>query len=312
MRRVALVPGGRLDDPTYRRVFAGLSRALRPLGFSARPCRPSSVRSFAPDLVHLHVTGRVPRLPPGMPLVVTFQDLDHPDLPKASERELRALVHRASAVTALTSPMAKELRARFGRKVSVIGNGVGESFFAAGRGGAGPIVSVGRLAPYKGMDLLLWAFADVLRSHPSARLEILGRDFQRGHHRRLARRLGLSSSVRFLGDRGRVESVLRKACVFVGASRRETYGMAVLEAMASGAPVLATRTGAAPSLIRDGRSGLLVAPGDPAALSRGLNRLLSDSSLRRRFSSEGRKAAAAHTWAARASAYAAAYEEALR
>jgi glycosyltransferase involved in cell wall biosynthesis len=294
-------------------VRAGLSAALAARGWRVLP--PSAARA---DVVHLHVGGRARasaaaafrRLRArGARGVVTLQDLDHPDLPRdpAADAGLARLLRAADAATALTPALARAARRRFGlARVAVVGNGVGAFWSPAPgpRREAPLVVASARLAPYKGIDLLLLAFAELAQADPCARLLVLGRDFSRGHHARLARALGLGARVRFAGDAppARVRAALRRARVFAFPSRRETWGMALVEALACGAPCLASRVGAAAGL-RHRRDAWLAPAGDVRALARGLRRLWSDPALRRRLSAAGPRAAARHRWSLRAADY---------
>ncbi|MBI5624196.1 MAG: glycosyltransferase family 4 protein [Elusimicrobia bacterium] len=333
---IALLPGTTLSDPTHRRVLAGLKAALRSRGWAASAFCPagtplSALRSLRPGIVHLHTSGRVTAqaerrvrdcLGRGSKLVLTFQDLGHPDMPRPSaalRRRVAGLARRASLVTALTADLARRVRQEHpavSRKLRVVGNGVDSGWFrpaGAARRPGDDILAVCRLAPYKGVDLLLWAFGTLAKTRPSARLNFCGRDFQAGHYRRLARRLGIAAKVRFRGEvsRSRLAAELSRARVFVSASRSETYGMAVLEALASGAPVLATRTGVAAELLRHGRDAWLVAPDDASALEQGLARLWSDASLRARLSRRGPKTACKALWDRRALEYGRLYRRVL-
>jgi len=326
--RVALIPGTSLDDPTYARALPALAAALRRRGWLARPVslsgRDAPPREPRPALINLHCSGRLsPACAaalerwPDAPLVLTFQDLDHPDLPapgRAETARLAAAAARARRLVALTPALAGAVRRRFpGRGVISIGNGVEPFWFGADGARRGPMVACARLAPYKGIDVLLWSFAGLVRERPEARLRVYGRDFQRGHYQRLARRLGLADKVRFAGHAGasRLRRALSQARLFVSPSRRETYGMAVLEAMAAGAPVVATCTGASPELMRHARSGWLVPPEDPSALEAALRRLWDDGPLRRRLGARARMAARAHSWDERAARYDRVFREAL-
>ena len=325
--RIALLPGTGLDDPTYGRIVEGLCAELRRQGWRARGfcpkrCSQGELIRFRPDILHLHCSGHLggrarrwleaaARRP--VQLILTFQDLDHPDLPAPdadSCRRIAGLVARASRVTALTPALARGVLLRYPKaagKISVVGNGVAREWFrgeAPCRDGA-TIVAAARLSPYKGIDLLLWAFCEFCRRAPDARLLIFGKDFQDGHYQGLARRLDLMSRVRFAGSvtGARLRAALHGARIFVSPSRRETYGMAVLEALACGTAVLAARTGAASQLLRHGRDAWLVPPGDWRALERGLSRLWPDASLRRRLGRAGRAAARRATWERRAREY---------
>ncbi len=327
--KIALIPATRLSDPTYGRVCRGLARALADQGLAARafdPNRPHRVLAFAPNIIHVHCAGRLPAATrallaaarkAGSRLVLTFQDFDHPDHPRrtaAQTRMIAAQVRAARRVTALTPHLARAVCAAYpdsASKMSVVGNGVGRDWLAAAGSGAGGILAAARLAPYKGVDLLLWSFRGLLEREPTSSLTICGGDFSGGHYQELARRLGLGRRVRFLGRIGerRLRQELSRARFFVSSSRAETYGLAALEAMAAGRAVLAARTGAARAWTH-GREAWLFAPGDLHALERGLLRLWRDPALRRRLARSGRGFAAAQSWDDRARRYAKIYRRA--
>ena len=148
------------------------------------------------------------------------------------------------------------------------------------------VVASGRLAERKGGDLLLRAFARAqtsTRHHEGARplLVFLGDGPERGHLEALARELGIEASVRFQGFVEDVPRWLQAADVFVLASRIEGFPNALLEALATGLACVATRIGGALEAVDDERNGLLVPPGDEAALGGALSRLLRASPERR-------------------------------
>ena len=98
---------------------------------------------------------------------------------------------------------------------------------------------------------------------------------------------GLERVVRFIGFQPEVHSLLAHAELFVHPSLSEGFALAVLEAMAAGAPVVATRSGGPEEIVEDGRNGLLVEPAAPADLARAMRRLLTEPSLAARFRREG-------------------------
>lgn len=102
-----------------------------------------------------------------------------------------------------------------------------------------------------------------------------------------ARLRGVENRVRFLGWRRDVPSLLQAMDLYVQPSLLEGFGLSVLEAMASGLPVLATRTGGLPEVVRDGKTGDLVPPGDARRLAEGIARLLSDPQRCRAYGAEG-------------------------
>ncbi|MBI5630189.1 MAG: glycosyltransferase [Elusimicrobia bacterium] len=328
-RRIALLPGTSLEDPTYRRLFDGLESSLRPLGFMARAFSPDeggeTLDHFSPDMVHLHFTGHLPgpcrrllarSMARGARLALTFQDLDNQDRPARTAGQTRVisdLVDRAFFVSALTPAMALRVVSNFPQargKIASIGNGVGPEWFQPRSGCRTPsLVSIARLSPYKGTDILLWAFRELLDAHPEARLTLFGEDFQNGHFQGLAEKLGLDGYVEFKGlaSAFRLKAALKSCRLFAFTSRDETYGMALLEAMAAAAPIVASATGAAALFIEHKKSGWLCTPGDWKSLARGMKALWRDESLGETLGRACREVALSQTWERRASEYARLY-----
>lgn len=149
----------------------------------------------------------------------------------------------------------------------------------------GPLLlAVGNLYAVKDHANLLRALARL----PDAQVAIAGRGEEEGNLRRLMAELGLESRVRLLGLRDDVGRLLSAADVFVQPSRSEGLPLAVLEAMAAGLPVVATRVGGMAEAIVENETGLMVAPGDPAELAEALRRLLESTDLRIRMGKAAR------------------------
>jgi glycosyltransferase involved in cell wall biosynthesis len=141
------------------------------------------------------------------------------------------------------------------------------------------IGAVGRLAPEKGYDELIHAVALLKGQGHQITCVILGDGPYERPLQALIERLGVEAEVRLLGRRPDVWRVIAALEVAVLSSRREGSPLAVLEYMAGAAPIVATAVGGVPELIKNGVHGLLVAPGDPAALATGIARLLDDPEL---------------------------------
>jgi glycosyltransferase involved in cell wall biosynthesis len=107
--------------------------------------------------------------------------------------------------------------------------------------------------------------------------------------RREAERLGLAARVHFLGDRADVRALLSRCEILVSASLHESFGRTLIEAMALGVPVVATKSGGPEEIIEDGKSGFLVATGDAGALAERMSRLLSDRALAAAMGKAGRE-----------------------
>jgi len=131
-----------------------------------------------------------------------------------------------------------------------------------------PLVGiVGRLVPVKDVPTFLAAARLVVEASPSVRFVVVGDGEERDRLERVARELGLAAVVRFLGWRRDLASVLGDLDLVVNCSRNEGTPVALIEALAAGRPVVATRVGGTPDLLEDGRYGLLVPPRDAAALA---------------------------------------------
>ncbi len=152
--------------------------------------------------------------------------------------------------------------------------------------GAPLVVSVGRLAMEKGHAYLL----DALAGLDGVQLLVVGDGPERAALEMRARSLGLDRRVRFLGVREDALSILALADACALPSLYEGFGIVVLEAMALGVPVVASRAGGLPEVIRDGETGLLVPPADPAALAAALRRVVLDRALSRRIADKARDA----------------------
>jgi glycosyltransferase involved in cell wall biosynthesis len=143
------------------------------------------------------------------------------------------------------------------------------------------LVFAGRLGPQKALGTALQALASV----PDVTLAIAGDGPERGALERQARELRLDERVSFLGSvpREQVLRLFRAAEASVLPSAWENFPHAVVEALAVGCPVIATAVGGVPEVVRDGENGLLVAPGDPAALAAAIARYFADEQLRGRL-----------------------------
>jgi glycosyltransferase involved in cell wall biosynthesis len=143
--------------------------------------------------------------------------------------------------------------------------------------------SVAALAPHKDQDTLLRAFAEFRARGGRGKLLILGEGELRERLERTRQRLGLEDEVAMPGFVDPVLPVMKSFDIFVLSSCLEGLGTAILDAMALGLPVVATRTGGIVDAVAEERSGLLVPPRDASALASALLRLQSDAETRRRM-----------------------------
>ena len=178
-----------------------------------------------------------------------------------------------------------------GDKIEVIPNGVVPGQFAEGDvpgsslgidPGDEVIAFVGRLVYEKGVQVLLEAMPQVLAARPNAKLFVIGTGPYGDELRRLVDQRRLGHAVRMLGfvsDQQR-NAVYRRARAAVVPSLYEPFGITALEAMAAGAPVVASAVGGLQEIITHGRNGLLVPAGDPVQLGAALVSVLADEALR--------------------------------
>lgn len=137
---------------------------------------------------------------------------------------------------------------------------------AAGREGTGHMLgTAGRLAPIKGLEYLIRALPMVRASVPDVELEIAGAGPEEEVLRNEAHGLGVDGCTRFLGWQEDIP--FHRWTVFVISSLEESFGIAALEAMAAGLPVVASAVGGLTELVEDGKTGWLVSPADPKALA---------------------------------------------
>lgn len=138
---------------------------------------------------------------------------------------------------------------------------------------------IGRMVPVKGYDVLLDAARRLAATRPDVWFVLVGHGPQLKTLRRLAVELGIEGRVVFPGFSRDLELFFRLFDVFVFPSLREPFGIVLLEAMSAGTPVVASRSGGAPEIVEDGVTGLLVPPGDAAALAAAVERVLADKDL---------------------------------
>jgi 1,2-diacylglycerol 3-alpha-glucosyltransferase len=153
------------------------------------------------------------------------------------------------------------------------------------------LLHVGRLGYEKRVDVVLRAFGRLAPAFPQARLVIAGDGLQASILQSLANDLGIAHRVIFTGQvpRDQLPDLYRQADLFVTASTIETQGLVVLEAMASGLPIVGVDALALPELIHSDINGFLVSPGDDMALSEAMVYLLRSETLRQKMGSASRR-----------------------
>jgi len=220
----------------------------------------------------------------------------------------RATYRKNAAVIAVSQAVADSIQRRRSRArdrvpIHVIRHGpdLGDGQPAATRSSARrrlgldphvPVVgTVGNLTPKKDHRTLISAHAGLVRERPDARLVVVGTGPEEQHLRRVIHSLGLDDAVVLTGSRDDVAQILPAFDVFALSSRHEGLPIALLEAMASGLPVVATHVGGIPEVVDDGVDGILVPAEDPGALGAAIRKLLDDRDLRSDLAVRGRATA---------------------
>jgi glycosyltransferase involved in cell wall biosynthesis len=334
-----------VPDPARRFPLApgALSGSLGPVlrgGFTAGRW----ARACGADLLHGHGLRLAPLFAAAsvaarLPLVITLHNLvPRPDaLSPAALLALRIAFFRARRVIAVSEAVAASARAagifvpsaphrrRASQMLVVVPNGVDATRFAFAAQqrqrtrkpspeGSGPVaLCVARLSPEKDVGGFLEAAALVAGRLATARFWIAGDGPLLPTLRHQVRQLGLEGRADLLGRRDDIPALLAAADLLCLPSREEGLGLAALEAMAAGLPVVATRVGGLAEVVEDGKTGLLVPPGDRAALANALRELLSDAPRSLAMGKAGRARVEAHyTQEAMIAATQAVYAEAAR
>src|SRR6266851_4113500 len=256
-----------------------------------------------PDVIYTHIGKNellltaVAGAVAGVRTVCTVHSTMHTAAGERFSRLQRMLMSRLSVVVGLAPSHRRYLVETEGldpARTTYIYNGVDERRFHPRRGrrvDLAPALSqrrvigvVGNLLREKGHHVLLEAMPRVLEQHPDVSVVFAGADLSGGDNVKAALQAQAHNSrlgdhVVFLGYRPDVERVLAGLDVFVLPSLplRETFSMAVLEAMACGLPVVATNVGSLPEMLSDGEEGFIVEPNDPSALADRLNVVLANN-----------------------------------
>jgi glycosyltransferase involved in cell wall biosynthesis len=153
-----------------------------------------------------------------------------------------------------------------------------------------PVVAMAaQFIPRKGHEVLLAAIPHVLERHPSARFLLFGKGPLQGRIGQEIARLGLADHVLLPGFRGDLPRILPCLDLLVHPALREGLGIILLQASASGLPIVATEVGGIPEAVANGDTGLLVPPGNPRKLAEAVVQLLDDPDLRKSMGSRGKR-----------------------
>lgn len=250
------------------------------------------------DLLHAHlfyanVAARLAGRLASVPVIVTAHhdtDLWMGPHHRLVERLTAPLCDRVVACSEAVRRYAVERHGLPAARVTTIANAIDAAEIPFGPGarerarallGAAPgdrvAGTLGRLhEPKKGLRVFLAAAARVAASFPRARFVLIGDGPARLELERMAASLGIAGAVRFVGERPDAVTLLPGLDLLVQPSLWEGFGLSALEGMAAGLPVVASRVGGVPEVIRDGVDGLLVPPGDAPRLAAAMADLLAD------------------------------------
>jgi len=262
------------------------------------------IRETAPDLVHVHSRrgadlwgGLAARLS-GTPAVLSRR-VDNPE-----PRWLVALKYRPYRRVVTISEGIRRVLLGEGldpAKVVCVPSAIRADEYAApcdrdafrrelGIPGDAPVAGmVAQLIHRKGHRHLIAALPAVLREHPAMHVAVFGQGPLRAELERQARKAGIAAHLHFLGFRTDLPQCLGCLDLLVHPADMEGLGVSLLQGAAAGLPLIGSRAGGIPEIVRDGESGLLIAPGDVDALARAMNRLLGDRELARRLGEGGRR-----------------------
>jgi glycosyltransferase involved in cell wall biosynthesis len=261
-----------------RVLHCGMSAGLRPRAILRIA---TLLREEGVELVHTHNTkpllyaGPAARIA-GVRTVVHTRHGQRHGAPARQTLLFRLAARCADRLVCVSADAVARSRAEgvAGAALRVIPNGVDCCRFVAERSSPeGPFLFVGRLSPEKDIATLIEAMAILRRDEPSASLLIAGGGPCAEEIAALIRVRGLADRVRMLGPVRDIAGLHRGSSCFVLPSRTEGMPLTVIEAMASGLPVVATRVGGVPELVEDGVTGTLVAAGDAPALATALRRM---------------------------------------
>ncbi|MDD4607462.1 MAG: glycosyltransferase [Patescibacteria group bacterium] len=249
------------------------------------------LKIFQPNIVHTHLFagdmwGKVASRLAGIKNIISTEhniDIDEGQIKKKIKRWTYKFTSCVVAVSQAVKNYTIQTYQVKTEKIQVIYNGIDLNKFTfcpREINQRQPIIgTIARLEPQKGQEFLIQAFQQVLKKYPQANLWIIGYGSLEGKLKKQVADLNLDPAVKFWGGRMDIIEKLKQLDIFVLASEWEGLGIALIEAMASGLPVIGTRVGGIPELIQDGETGLLVKSQSVEELSQAIIKLLDQPEL---------------------------------
>ena len=288
-----------------------------------------ALTSFRPDVVHVQVSDPIGLSVVGfakkhhIPVVTTEHNqpevlTDPLKMPGVVKKPVNAMFYayfrsRQSKSDYVTMPTKQAIenllkKHKFEVPIEAVSNGVDLSNFKAGKALVSiynkydlpidrPIVLyVGRVDPEKKLGTVINAFSHVLDEIPNAFMLVVGDGVDKLHLEKRVKDLGLTESVKFLGRvlPPDLYELYKVGAVFATASEIETQGIVLIEAAATGLPLIAVDKGAVREVCRDKQNGFLCQPGDEEGISKALKKILSDEELRKKYSKKSIEIAGEH------------------
>ncbi|MEA2407369.1 MAG: hypothetical protein QOE69_1488 [Thermoleophilaceae bacterium] len=278
-------------------------REVRMFRRELRERRPDLVIAVTTVLPALVVAARLERVP----CVVYAAELHAPRRRAAGRALVTGTAGLAQGIVACSAAVASQFPRRPRRPLAVAYPPVGEEYAGgdreAGRarlgivGGEPCLLVVGSISPGRGQDVAIGALASIRQRLPGARLAVVGAPHARAvdlmyasELRSLAARCGVEDAVVLAGTAESMADVYAAADIVLNPARSpEGFGRVAAEALRAGRPVVASRVGAIPEVVRDGIDALLVEPADEAALASAVVRLAEDRALAERLVESGRQ-----------------------
>jgi glycosyltransferase involved in cell wall biosynthesis len=305
--------------------YLGARRTVDPAAFARLARR---IRRDRPDVVHAHLEMAMTMALPaaalaGVPAVGTFHHVYRPLTGRAAARERLAVEvatrSDAAIFVSLASLTSFAQQYRPGQPTppswTVVHNGIDVDYFSPapagepavlpddlGLAGHRVVTVVAALRDFKGIGHAIRAWPAVVARHPDARLLLVGTGAEEPTLREEVRRSGVESSVVFAGLRTDIPAVLRGSeVVLLPSIYGENLPTVLMEAGACGRPVVASDVGGISDIVSDGRTGILVPPGNSEGITNALLRLLDDTGLATQLGARGRRRIErlfdARTWA---------------
>lgn len=252
----------------------------------------------------------------GKPVVVNYRGGEAESFLRGASGTVRASMNRA-AMLVLPSGFLKDVFGRFGMEGRIVSNIIDLARFRpadASRKPAAHVMVARNLEPIYGIDTALRAFARVAAVRPDARLSVAGTGPQADALKALAAQLGIADRVVFTGrlDRDEMAALYRDADLALNPSRVDNMPNSVLEALASGVPVVTTNVGGIPYIVEQECTAMLVPPDDPEAMADAMLRVLGDDVFAARLRAAGMEDVQRYSWSAVKNELLAAYTDACR